>query len=218
MLTALLFDLDGTLTDTDTLHLQAFRQLLREHDGRELSQAQFDAQVSGRANGELFAELFAGASAEQCQVLADRKEALFRDMSPALEPMPGLVRLLEHVQARDIGMCVVTNAPRLNAEHMLNAMGLGQRFAHVLVAEELARPKPDPLPYLTGLQRLGAEAGQALAFEDSLPGVTAASGAGIFTVGVATTQTPERLLAAGAKLVVRDFNDPALWTLIGSMQ
>ena len=39
MLTALLFDLDGTLTDTDTLHLQAFRQLLREHDGRELSQA-----------------------------------------------------------------------------------------------------------------------------------------------------------------------------------
>lgn len=160
MLTALLFDLDGTLTDTDTLHLQAFRQLLREHDGRELSQAQFDAQVSGRANGELFAELFAGASAEQCQVLADRKEALFRDMSPALEPMPGLVRLLEHAQARDIGMCVVTNAPRLNAEHMLNAMGLGQRFAHVLVAEELARPKPDPLPYLTGLQRLGAEAGR----------------------------------------------------------
>ncbi|MNJ63721.1 putative phosphatase [compost metagenome] len=88
----------------------------------------------------------------------------------------------------------------------------------MLVAEELARPKPDPLPYLPGLQRLGAEAGQALAFEDSLPGVAAASGAGIFTVGVATTQAPERLLAAGAKLVVRDFNDPALWTLIGSMQ
>lgn len=187
MLTALLFDLDGTLTDTDTLHLQAFRQLLREHDGRELSQAQFDAQVSGRANGELFAELFSGASVEQCQALADRKEALFRAMSPSLEPMPGLLRLL------------------------------GQHFEHVLVAEELARPKPDPLPYLTGLQRLGAEAGQALAFEDSLPGTAAASGAGIFTVGVATTQTPERLLAAGARLVVDDFNDAALWALIERM-
>ncbi len=218
MLTALLFDLDGTLTDTDTLHLQAFRQLLREHDGRELSQAQFDAQVSGRANGELFAELFVGASAEQCQALADRKEALFRDMSPSLEPMPGLLRLLEQADARGMGLCVVTNAPRLNAEHMLSAMGLGQRFEHVLVAEELARAKPDPLPYLTGLQRLGAEAAQALAFEDSLPGVAAASGAGIFTVGVATTQTPERLLAAGAKLVIDDFNDPALWALIESMQ
>ena len=217
MLTALLFDLDGTLTDTDTLHLQAFRQLLREHDGRELSQAQFDAQVSGRANGELFAELFTGASAEQCLALADRKEALFRNMSPQLEPMPGLLRLLAHAEAKGMGMCVVTNAPRLNAEHMLGAMGLAQRFEHVLVAEELARPKPDPLPYLTGLQRLGAEAGQALAFEDSLPGVAAASGAGIFTVGVATTQTPERLLAAGAGLVIADFDDPELWALVERM-
>ncbi|WP_054885327.1 HAD family phosphatase [Pseudomonas sp. NBRC 111130] len=217
MLTALLFDLDGTLTDTDTLHLQAFRQLLHDHDGRELTQEQFDAQVSGRANGELFAELFPLAGASERKALADRKEALFRDLSPALQPMPGLLRLMDHARACNIGMCVVTNAPRLNAEHVLKAMGLGDRFEHVLVAEELERAKPDPLPYLAGLQRLEAVAGQALAFEDSLPGVTAASGAGIFTVGVATTQTPERLLAAGAKLVVQDFNDPQLWELIETM-
>ncbi|MNO38818.1 Phosphorylated carbohydrates phosphatase [compost metagenome] len=216
MLTALLFDLDGTLTDTDTLHLQAFRQLLREHDGRELTQAQFDAQVSGRANSELFAELFSEASAEQCLALAERKEALFRALAPTLEPMPGLLRLLDHAQARGMGMCVVTNAPRLNAEHMLTGMGLGSRFEHVLVAEELARAKPDPLPYLTGLQRLQATASAALAFEDSLPGVRAASSAGIFTVGIATTQTAERLHAAGAGLVIDDFNDPRLWALIAA--
>lgn len=217
MLKALLFDLDGTLTDTDTLHLQAFRQLLHEYDGRQLSQAQFASQVSGRANGALFKELFPQATSQQCQALADRKEALFREMSPQLQPLPGLLRLLAHAQAQHIGMCVVTNAPRLNAEHMLNAMGLGERFEHVLVAEELARPKPDPLPYLTGLQQLNANASQALAFEDSLPGVQAASGAGIFTVGIATTQTQERLLAAGAQLVIDDFNDPRLWALIESM-
>ncbi|MBI6944863.1 HAD-IA family hydrolase [Pseudomonas putida] len=218
MLTALLFDLDGTLTDTDTLHLQAFRQLLRDYDGRELTQAEFDAQVSGRANGQLFAELFPNASHQERVALADRKEALFRELAPALEPMPGLLRLLEHAQSRGIGMCVVTNAPRLNAEHMLAAMGLNTRFEQVVVADELERPKPDPLPYLTGLQRLGAVAGEALAFEDSLPGVKAASAAGIVTVGIATTQTPERLQAAGAKLVVDDFDDPRLWRLIEAMQ
>lgn len=217
MLTALLFDLDGTLTDTDTLHLQAFRQLLREHDGRELSQAQFEAQVSGRANGELFAELFPLCSPAQCLALAERKEALFRELSPRLTPMPGLARLMTYARQHEIGMCVVTNAPRLNAEHMLAAMGLEGCFRHVLVAEELARPKPDPLPYLTGLQRLAATASQALAFEDSLPGVKAASDAGIFTVGIATTQTAERLLAAGARLVVEDFNDTRLWALIDEM-
>ncbi|MDF2489735.1 MAG: HAD-superfamily hydrolase, subfamily variant 3 [Pseudomonas sp.] len=217
MLTALLFDLDGTLTDTDTLHLQAFRHLMEEQ-GRTLSQAEFEAKVSGRANGELFAELFAQSSPEQQKALADRKEALFRALSPRLEPMPGLLRLLEHAQAQAIGVCVVTNAPRLNAEHMLNAMGLGGHFEHILVAEELARAKPDPLPYLTGLQRLDATAGQALAFEDSLPGVTAASRAGIFTVGLATSLPAERLLAAGAQRVIDDFNDPLLWALIDEMR
>jgi HAD superfamily hydrolase (TIGR01509 family) len=216
MLTALLFDLDGTLTDTDTLHLQAFRQLLHEHDGRELTQEQFNTQISGRSNGLLFAELFPEADAAQCQALAERKEALFRELSPHLEPMPGLLRLLEHAEEHGVGMCVVTNAPRLNAEHMLDAMGLGERFDHVLVADELARPKPDPLPYLTGLQRLGAKAGQALAFEDSLPGVKAAVDAGIFTVGLATTQPEQRLLDAGAKLVIADYDDPRLWDLIAS--
>ncbi|UVK85448.1 HAD-IA family hydrolase [Pseudomonas sichuanensis] len=218
MLTALLFDLDGTLTDTDTLHLQAFRQLLHDYDGRELTQEQFDLQVSGRSNGLLFADLFPQADATQRQALAERKEALFRELSPSLEPLPGLLRLLDHAQQHAVGVCVVTNAPRLNAEHMLGAMGLDGRFEHVLVADELARPKPDPLPYLTGLQRLQAEAGQALAFEDSLPGVKAASDAGIFTVGLATTQTAERLHEAGARLVIDDFNDPRLWVLIERMQ
>ncbi|MDH0647917.1 HAD-IA family hydrolase [Pseudomonas sp. GD03858] len=217
MLTALLFDLDGTLTDTDTLHLQAFRQLLREHDGRELTQAQFDTQVSGRSNGLLFADLFPKADAAQRQALAEQKEALFRQLSPTLSPLPGLLRLLAHAERHAIGMCVVTNAPRLNAEHMLAAMGLGKRFAHVLVADELERPKPDPLPYLTGLQRLGARAEQALAFEDSLPGVKAAVDAGIFTVGLATTQPPQRLREAGAGLVIEDYDDPRLWALIERM-
>ncbi|MFJ4390888.1 HAD family hydrolase [Pseudomonas soli] len=218
MLTALLFDLDGTLTDTDTLHLQAFRKLLHDHDGRELTQEQFNTQVSGRSNGLLFAELFPQADAAHRQALAERKEALFRELSPTLTPMPGLLRLLAHAEQHGIGMCVVTNAPRLNAEHMLGAMGLGERFAHVLVADELARPKPDPLPYLTGLQCLQAQAGQALAFEDSLPGVKAAADAGIFTVGLATTQQAERLLEAGARLVIEDYDDPRLWDIIARMQ
>lgn len=217
MLTALLFDLDGTLTDTDTLHLQAFRKLLHDHDGRELTQAQFDAQVSGRSNGQLFAELFPAASPAQRQAMAERKEALFRELAPTLEPLPGLLRLLKHARQHAIGMCVVTNAPRLNAEHMLSAMGLNGWFDAVLVSDELARPKPDPLPYLTGLQRLGASASQALAFEDSLPGVRAAQAAGIYTVGLATTQTAARLHEAGAQLVIDDFDDPRLWSLVEAL-
>lgn len=216
MLEALLFDLDGTLTDTDRLHLLAMQQLLRE-DGRELTEAQFDAHISGRANAELCRYLFPDRPVAEHLLFADRKEARFRALSPTLEPTAGLLRLLAHAEQRGIGMAVVTNAPRANAVHMLAAMGLDGRFEHVLVAEELPRAKPDPLPYLTGLERLQAPAAHALAFEDSVPGVSAASRAGIFTVGLSTSQAPEALLEAGAQLVVADFEDARLWALIERM-
>ncbi|MGH8465067.1 MAG: HAD family hydrolase, partial [Pseudomonas sp.] len=189
MLEALLFDLDGTLTDTDKLHLLAMQQLLLE-EGRVLTEAQFDAHISGRANADLCRYLFPDRPLSEHQAFADRKEARFRALSPTLQPTPGLIRLLEHAEQTGIGMAVVTNAPRANAVHMLDAMGLNGRFEQVVVAEELLRAKPDPLPYLTGLERLQARAGQALAFEDSVPGVTAASRAGIFTVGLSTSQPP----------------------------
>ncbi|MFJ2545185.1 HAD family hydrolase [Pseudomonas sp. NPDC087612] len=216
MLDALLFDLDGTLTDTDKLHLLAMQQLLLE-EGRVFTEAEFDAHVSGRANADLCRYLFPDRPVSEHQLFAERKEARFRALSPTLQPTAGLLRLLEHAERQRIDVAVVTNAPRANAVHMLAAMGLEQRFEHVLVAEELARAKPDPLPYLTGLERLQARAAHALAFEDSLPGVKAASGAGIFTVGLSTSQRPEALLEAGAQLVVKDFDDERLWALIGRM-
>ncbi|AZC38829.1 MULTISPECIES: HAD family hydrolase [Pseudomonas] len=217
MLNALLFDLDGTLTDTDQLHLLALQQLLLEEDGRVFTQEEFEAHVSGQANANMCRYLFPQRSVAEHEAFADRKEARFRQLSPQLTPMPGLLRLLDFARERGIGMCVVTNAPRANAEHMLDVLGLGDRFGTVLVAEELPRAKPDPLPYLTGLECLGASAEAGIAFEDSIPGLTAAVGAGIFTVGLATSQSPEALLAAGAHLVVEDFNDPQLWAVIERM-
>ncbi|PMY64449.1 MULTISPECIES: HAD family phosphatase [Pseudomonas] len=217
MLNALLFDLDGTLTDTDQLHLLALQQLLLEEEGRVFTQEEFAAHVSGQANANMCRYLFAQRSVAEHEAFADRKEVRFRQLSPRLTPMPGLLRLLDFARERGIGVCVVTNAPRANAEHMLDVLGLGDRFNSVLVAEELPRAKPDPLPYLTGLECLGASAEAGIAFEDSIPGLTAAVGAGVFTVGLATSQSPEVLLAAGAHLVVEDFNDPRLWAVIERM-
>ncbi|WDH51510.1 HAD family hydrolase [Pseudomonas chlororaphis] len=217
MLNALLFDLDGTLTDTDQLHLLALQQLLLEEEGRVFTHQEFAAHVSGQANANMCRYLFPQRSVAEHEAFADRKEVRFRQLSPRLTPMPGLLRLLDFARERGIGMCVVTNAPRANAEHMLDVLGLGDRFDSVLVAEELPRAKPDPLPYLTGLECLGASAEAGMAFEDSIPGLTAAVGAGVFTVGLATSQSPEALLAAGAHLVVEDFNDPRLWAVIERM-
>ncbi len=217
MLTALLFDLDGTLTDTDKLHLLALQQLLAE-EGRDFTEEDFERLCSGQANATMCRNLFPDRSIAEHEAFADRKEARFRELSPQLAPLPGLTRLLEFAEAQGIGKVVVTNAPRANADHMLGALAIVERFHSVVVAEELPRAKPDPLPYLTGLERLGARATQAMAFEDSVPGLTAAVKAGIFSVGLTTSQSREALLAAGAHLVIDDFNDERLWQALRELQ
>lgn len=210
---ALLFDLDGTLADTDALHLLAVQQLLAEED-REFTREEFERHVSGRANADMCRYLFPDRSVAEHEAFADRKEALFRELAPQLTPMAGLQRLLDYADTHAIAMAVVTNAPRANAVHMLEALGLERRLPIVVVAEELARAKPDPLPYLTGLQLLGASAEASMAFEDSVPGVRAAVAAGLYTVALATSQTPQTLRDAGAHRVVDNFDDQELWAHI----
>ena len=111
---------------------------------------------------------------------------------------------------------LVTNAPRANVEAELAAIGLAARLTEWVLGSELERAKPDPLPYLTALERLGAEAGRSLAFEDSLSGLSAALGAGLVVVGLTTTLPADTLLAAGAIFAVADFADPRLLPLIES--
>lgn len=217
MLAALLFDLDGTLTASDRLHLVAIQQLLMEEDGRAFSEHEFEALCAGCANPQMCMNLFPERSIDEHRAFADRKEARFRELSTHLDPIPGVTRLLDYAEQHGIGMVVVTNAPRANADHMLAALGLTERLARVVVAEELPHAKPHPLPYLTGLEKLKAQAHVGLAFEDSIPGITAAKAAGIFTVALATTQSHAVLQAAGADLVIDDYNDPRLWAQIERM-
>jgi beta-phosphoglucomutase len=207
---SLLFDIDGTLTDTDSLHLEAFRALLVPF-GRTVTEDAFRARIIGQPNdlimGWMFPELDEVARAE----MADEKERLFRASARTLTPTKGLMDILAWAQEMDVEVGVVTNAPRANGELMLRGLGLAHLLPRMVIGPELARPKPDPLPYLTGLAFVGGHAARAIAFEDSVPGVTSAARAGLFTVGITTGMTADLLLEAGAKQIVSDFTDDALW-------
>jgi beta-phosphoglucomutase len=208
--TALLFDLDGTLTDTDHLHVEAFRILLRDF-GRTITLEHYKARIMGHPNDEIMREMFPDETPERRITLSDRKEQLFRDQLETLTPTPGVLTVLDWADANGVPYAVVTNAPRANAEMMLHGLGLDRRMTELVIGDELERAKPDPLPYRTGLQRLGATAERALAFEDSLPGIRAAHGAGIATYGIRTAHPDAALLGSGAVAAITDFTDAGLW-------
>ncbi len=205
----LLFDLDGTLVDTDPLHFAAFREFLGEH-GRQIEVDDFHNIIMGNPNARIMSHYFPNEPVDTHRQFADEKEALFRSMVRELEPTLGLGALLDWAGTHGCPFAIVTNAPRRNAELMLSALGLAERFDHLIIAEELAHGKPHPLPYLTGLERLGGLAAHAIAFEDSVSGVKAAVAAGIHTVAIRTTLPDQALLEAGASLIVQDFRDPRL--------
>ena len=150
---ALLFDLDGTLLHSDPIHMAVFADMMGAH-GIDCDEAFYKKHVHGRLNVDFFAEFL--PNEPDPQGLSDVKEAEFRRRLPRPYPaMPGAKDLIDHARGEGWGLAVVTNAMRFNAEAILEAIELKYAFQPIVIGEECARGKPDPLPYLPAMEMLG---------------------------------------------------------------
>ena len=213
MLKALLFDLDGTLAETDSLHLPTWVDVLRPYD-IEVDEDFYRERISGRANAEIVKDLLPDLSDEEGRSVFEAKEASFRERAGELEPLPGLLNFIREGKRYGLSLALVTNAPQENVGAILLALELTDLFDAAVLSDEVGAVKPDPAPYKAALHKLGLTPDEALAFEDSTSGISSAVGAGIPTVGIASTQSAEKLKEAGAFMVARDFADQRLRALI----
>jgi HAD superfamily hydrolase (TIGR01509 family) len=213
MLSAILFDLDGTLANTDEIHFQVWQEILTG-DGIKCDRVFFQARISGNTNEQISTELLPQLSPSESLQLAIDKEARYRAKATTLQPTPGLDRLLQLIDLVPLKTAVVTNAPKANAVHMLDVLNLTQVFPLVILAEDAPPGKPDPAPYLLALEKVAVAATEAIAFEDSPTGIQAAVAAGIYTIAIASTHAPKTLKEVGASMVIPDFNSPQLWQFL----
>ncbi len=213
MLAAILFDLDGTLANTDSIHFAVWQDILTRFD-LEIDRSFYQQRIFGRTNAKIIKDILPQLSLEEAWQLATEKEETYRRLVGSLKPMPGLQRVLRLTEKASIKKALVTNAPRQNTEHMLKILQLTYVFPIVIMAEDAPPGKPDPAPYQLGLSRLGVDSQQAIAFEDSPSGIHSAIGAGIYTIGITSSHSPEYLIAAGANMAIPDFNSPRLWELL----
>ena len=210
----MLFDLDGTLVETDSLHLPTWVDVLEPY-GVRVDEKFYRESISGRNTSEIVRDLLPELSDEENRSVGDAKEARFRERATELEPLPGLVDFVKCGRERGMSIALVTNAPEENVEAIMLALGLRELFETVVLADEVEAVKPDPAPYSAALKKLGVLAEEALAFEDSVSGISSSVAAGIPTVGIASSQKSETLLAAGAFVAAEDFTDLQLRALLG---
>ncbi|XP_050122034.1 haloacid dehalogenase-like hydrolase domain-containing protein Sgpp isoform X2 [Malus sylvestris] len=214
-LEAILFDIDGTLCDSDPFHYYAFREMLQEvgfNGGVPITEEFFSEKIAGVHNEYLCSILFPDWDIERARQFLVDKEAMFRRfISEKIEPLKGLPRLRQWIEKQGFRRAAVTNATKLNAELILSKLKLTDFFEIVVLGEECIRAKPFPDPYLTALEKLNLSNEHAFIFEDSVLGVKAGVAAGMPVVGLGTRNPEEALINAGASFVIKDFDDPKLW-------
>lgn len=216
MLKAILFDLDGTLANTDPLHFKIWQEILQTYN-QEIDHPFYKTYISGRQNPQIIQDLIPQLSVQEGVELAEYKEARFREIAVDLQPMTGLMEMLAWIESKGLKKAVVTNAPRENAEFMLEVLQLTERFEFVVLGEDMIAGKPDPAPYQYALDRFKIQASEAIVFEDSPSGIRSGVAAEIETIGVASTHEPAVLKAIGASFVIDDFNDLPMWAKIKSL-
>jgi len=206
-----IFDCDGLLVDTRGCWAAAYRAAA-EKAGAALRPDRLDSlceSLNGASVG-IAAERLSRALGRKISAEFMRGTLIEAVGAEPLRPLPGAERLLAALEGH-LPLAVASNAPVAVVELSLRAAGLCHHFAHVVSAEEVAAPKPDPGVYLEACRRLSIEPAEAVAFEDSPLGAAAVRAAGIFLVGVPFERTAD----FEAEVMVSSLWDPEVLAVLG---
>jgi HAD superfamily hydrolase (TIGR01509 family) len=203
---AVLWDLDGVLTDSGDTHFQAWLQIFKPY-GIAFCREDFRL-IFGMNNAATLSRYFDPVKdADTIREIDLRKEALFREMIHGrLELFPGVLDWLTYFKSHGIHQAVASSAPQANIEVMIDELGI-RGFFEALVSGAAIPGKPHPDVFLLAAQTVGVDPADCLVVEDAIAGVEAACRAGMKSVAVLTTSPAEAL--AKASLVINRLDELA---------
>ena len=204
MLSAIVFDFDGVIANSEPLHFAAFRDVLAE-EGVKLPEADYYARYLGYGDVEAFASVGAQQkppwTARRVADLAARKATRFEAVEHESSILfPGAAEAIRRA-AEAVPIAIASGALNAEIRRVLDRAGLTSCFTAIVGADDTRRSKPAPDPYLLALSQLSLAIGHALrpsacvAIEDSRWGLESARAAGLRTVAVAQTYDASDLSA-----------------------
>ena len=205
-MTALIFDLDGTLVDTVYAHVFAWQRALAEV-GMPIDGWRIHRRIG--MSGGLFARAVArevGRPLDDAEIQAVQRRhgQIFRELLPERRALPGAVELLSELRERDIVHGIATSGRRPEIDASLEVLHIGPETT-IVQRGDVRRAKPEPDLFLECARRLGAEPAECYVIGDAVWDLLAARRAGMLSVGVLSGGYGEdELTRAGAFRVYRD--------------
>lgn len=197
---AVIFDMDGLMIDSEPIALEVWRALAAEH-GREVSEDLY-RQVIGEE------PIFGVRVIRKALHLPFGEQELLQEywmrrtemMCRRVEPAPGLQGLLDSLKRASVKMAVASNSPCAYVESVLTALSLDEYFVCLRSSEDVPLGKPAPDIYVSTLECLGVEGGRALVLEDSPAGIAAAKAAGLTCYAVPNGDIPDGDFSAADRI------------------
>jgi len=186
---AVLWDLDGTLVDSEEFHWLSWRDTMRG-EGVELTYAQFLASF-GQRNDRILAGWLPGVDPATARRIGDEKEAEYRRLveTHGLEPLPGAREWLAALRAAGWRQAIASSAPGENVIVMLRVLGLESSLDAIVSAEDVTSGKPDPQVFLKAAEKLRTPPSRCVVVEDAAAGVEGGRRGGMQTIGVTRNGT-----------------------------
>jgi beta-phosphoglucomutase-like phosphatase (HAD superfamily) len=203
MLSAVIFDFDGIIVDTEPLHYKAFQDVLTPL-GLAYSWDEYLRRYIGFDDRDAFREAFHAYGRDigdrELKVLIEDKGAAFqRAISAGMEPYPGVVELIRSI-AGNLPLALCSGALPGDIHPILRQLRIESAFDAIVTAADVAASKPDPASYALAVAKLrdvfpGKKivAGECLAIEDTPAGITSATCAGLKAMAVTNSYPEERL-------------------------
>jgi beta-phosphoglucomutase len=190
MTKSVLWDLDGTLVDSEQYHWLAWRDSMAA-EGVALTHQQF-LETFGLRNDAIVPQWIPAATPERIAQIADIKEQFYRRLvrEGGLEPLPGARLWTERLAQQGWRQAIASSAPRENVDVVLAVIGLAPYFQAIVSAEDVKLGKPDPQVFLTAAARLGSTPAKSIVVEDAPAGIEAARRAGMPSIGVRRNGPP----------------------------
>lgn len=198
---AVIFDMDGVITDSEPLYAQAVNLVLTEH-GLALTEEDHRA-IMGSSIDSTWRYVIdrLGLDGDMARWKAQYDRAVLDLLRRHVTPAPGLYRLLARLEKRGVKIGLATSSQQNWADAVLDRLNLAGRFQAVAACEMVREAKPAPDLYLLAASRLGVPPGACLAIEDTPRGIQSARTAGMTTVAVRTQATAHMDVSAADRVI-----------------